>query len=92
MSCRFKGFRDIFGEPGTGVHAYRFLDTAVVDYFVTILLAMILTKVTKIPLVLTTILLFVLGIVLHVLFGVETSTLKYLGISCGDNIKGMHMV
>ena len=91
MNCPFKQYRDIIGVPGTGIHSYRFENTAIIDYFVTILLAMLLTKVTKIPLVLTTILLLVLGIILHMLFGVETSVLKYLGISC-NNIKGIHIV
>ena len=82
MSCPFKQFRDIFGKPGTGVHSYRILDTAVVDYVMTLAGAVLLTKVTKIPLVLTTILLLVLGIVFHVLFGVNTNSVKFLGLSC----------
>ena len=82
MSCPFKQFRDIIGKPGTGIHSYRFENTAIVDYFVTILLAMLLTKVTKIPLVLTTILLLVLGIVFHMLFGINTGSVKFLGLSC----------
>lgn len=82
MSCPFKQFKDIIGAPGSGVHSYRFENTAIVDYFVTILLSMLLTKVTKIPLVLTTILLLVLGIVFHMLFGVNTSSVKFLGLIC----------
>lgn len=82
MSCPFSKYRDIFGAPRTGVHSYRFLDTAVVDYVVTIVLAAIFTKVTKVPFVLSTILMFVLGILFHMLFGVNTNALKYLGITC----------
>jgi hypothetical protein len=76
MLCKYK---DILGIPGKGVHSYRFMDTAVVDYLGTILLAVILTKYTKIPLVLSTILMFILGIVLHVLFCVPTGATRYLG-------------
>ena len=80
--CIFKEYKDIFGEIGKGLHQYRFLNTALVDYIVTILLAILLTYLTDIPLVLTTIGLLVLGLILHYLFGVNTNSLKYLGITC----------
>ena len=73
-------YKDIFGKPKQGAHQYRFLGTAGVDYIFTIIGAMIITYFSGIPLVLTTIVLFILGIVLHVLFGVPTNTTKYLGI------------
>ena len=80
--CIFSKYKDIFGEAGKGVHSYRFLNTALVDYLLTILGAILLTYLTDIPLVLTTIGLLVLGIILHYLFGVNTNSLKYLGIIC----------
>ena len=80
--CIFSKYKDIFGEAGKGVHSYRFLNTALVDYIVTILGAILLTYLTDIPLVLTKIGLLVLGIILHYLFGVNTNSLKYLGITC----------
>ena len=80
--CIFSKYKNIFGEAGKGVHSYRFLNTALVDYIVTILLAILLTYLTDIPLVLTTIGLLVLGLILHYLFGVNTNSLKYLGITC----------
>ena len=80
--CIFSKYKNIFGEAGKGVHSYRFLNTALVDYIVTILGAILLTYLTDIPLVLTTIGLLVLGIILHYLFGVNTNSLKYLGITC----------
>ena len=80
--CIFSQYKDIFGKVGTGAHQYRFLNTALVDYSLTILGAILITYLTDIPLVLTTIGLFILGILLHYLFGVETNTLKYLGIKC----------
>jgi len=82
MKCPLSQFKDIFGKPGKGVHKYRFLNTAIVDYVLTIVLAIITTLATKMPLVLTTIMWFILGVVLHLLFGVQTSTLTYLGINC----------
>lgn len=80
--CIFSQYKDIFGKSGTGPHQYRFLNTALVDYSLTILGAILITYLTDIPLVLTTIGLFILGILLHYLFGVETNTLKYLRINC----------
>lgn len=79
MYSPLKKYKDIFGKPGEGIHKYRFLGTAISDYLLTILAAAIITYFTKIPLVLTTILAFVLGILLHVIFGVETNSTRYLG-------------
>lgn len=69
-------YKNIFGEPGTGIHKYRFMGTAIVDYILAIILAIAITYITKIPLVITTILSLLLGIVAHLLFEVETSTTK----------------
>ena len=77
MSCPYKY---LFGIPGKGVHAYRFMDTAIVDYVGTIVLAALLTKFTQLPLVLSTILMFIIGILLHVVFCVPTDATRYLGL------------
>ena len=66
-----------------GIHKYRFTeDTSILDYFITIIGCLIISHFTKIPLVLTTIVVFTLGILIHALFGVQTNSLKYLGIEC----------
>lgn len=80
--CPFKKFSNIFGEAGKGVHSIRILDTALVDYILTILLAFFLAWITGIPVVLMTIIVFIIGIILHVLFGVNTKTVKFFGLSC----------
>jgi len=82
MKCPLSQFKNIFGKPGEGVHGIRFLDTALIDYILTIVLAIITTLATKMPLVLTTVMWFVISILLHLLFGVQTATLTYLGINC----------
>ncbi len=74
-------YRDLFGKPGTGVHAYRFLDIAIFDYIATIFLSVVVTKLTGIPIVITTIAMFVLGIVLHALVGVNTNSVRFLGLA-----------
>ena len=81
-TCPFSKFRDIFGVPGQGVHALKFRGTSLVDYFLTIVLAFLITALTGWPLVLTTIGVFILGIVLHMLFGVNTVSVKALNLSC----------
>ena len=81
-SCPFSKFRNLFGVPGQGVHALKFKGTSLVDYFLTIVLAFLVTAATGWPLVLTTIGALVLGVILHTLFGVNTKTVKAMGLSC----------
>jgi hypothetical protein len=71
-------YKNILGVPKEGIHAIRLLDAAAIDYIGTIIGSIIISYFTKIPLVLTTIAMFILGILAHLLFGVETSTVKYL--------------
>lgn len=80
--CLFSNFSDIFGAPNTGVHSLRFLNTAIVDYILSILLSMIITFFSSIPLVLSTIFVLLFGILGHYLFGVNTNTLYYLNLIC----------
>ena len=82
MKCPFSKFKHIFGIPGKGVHRFRFLNLALVDYVLTILVAMLTTFLTQVPLVLTTIFWLILGIILHVLFGVPTDAVKFLNLTC----------
>ena len=80
--CPFKKYSEIFGRVGEGVHRFRILDTPVVDFVLTLLLAMLITWLTKIPLVITTIVCFLVSILIHILFGVNTGVVKWLGIKC----------
>ena len=83
MSCPLtidlSQYKNIFGEPGKGLHQYKFKGTAVIDYLLTILGAFIVTYFTDIPLVITTIGLLILGILFHSLFGIRSQALQYLG-------------
>ena len=56
-------YKYIFGKPGRGVHAIRLLDVAAVDYILTIAASILLAWATRTPLVLTTIFMFILGMV-----------------------------
>ena len=82
INCPFKKFRDIFGKPNTGIHKIKLGDTSIIDYLATIIGAMVISYYTKIPLVIMTIIILLFGILFHILFGVNTSSLKYLGIEC----------
>jgi hypothetical protein len=72
-------YKDIFGAPNTGVHKFKVLDTAVVDWVLTFLLAIGVSYYSKVPFTPVLIGLLVLGVVLHILFCVSTPTTKFLG-------------
>jgi hypothetical protein len=82
MSCSLSKYKDIFGAPGTGIHRYRFMGVALVDTVMTIILAMLLTHFFKVPLDLSIIFMLVISLLIHMVFGVETGALKYLGLTC----------
>ena len=75
----FSQYKNIFGEPGKGLHQYKFKGTSLVDYGLTILGAFIVTYYTDIPLVITTIVLLILGILFHSLFRIRNQALRFLG-------------
>ena len=75
--CKYK---DIFGVPGKGIHSTRFMGVAAFDYFGTILLSILFSYFTKIPLVISTIFMFLLGVLLHWLFCVPTAATRFLGL------------
>ena len=80
--CPFVKYKDIFGQVGKGVHSIRFMNVAIVDYILTIIMAFLITFFTKFPIELSTIVCFIIGIISHILFGVSTTTTKYLGLTC----------
>lgn len=73
-------YKYIFGIPETGVHSIRFMNVAVIDYILTIILAFFLSYISNIPVVITTIFSFIFGIISHIVFGVPTSTTRFLRI------------
>lgn len=73
--CKYK---NMFGEPGTGAHSYRFWNIAVVDVILTILAGVILSWITGMTRVYSIITMFVLGIIAHRLFCVRTTVDKLL--------------
>jgi len=81
-TCPFKTYNHIFGEVGKGLHSLTFLGVNIIDNGATILGAILLTYFTKLPFPLSIILFYTAGIVFHMLFGVNTKTITYLGLTC----------
>jgi len=78
MNCPFKQFSDIFGKPNEGVHSYRIFNIAIVDVIATLLGALIINYIFKINYFIVLVILFILGIVLHRLFCVNTTINRYI--------------
>jgi hypothetical protein len=62
----------IFGNPNEGIHSYRFIDFAIIDILMTIIGAFIIAVILKINFFYVFISLFLLGQILHIIFGVKT--------------------
>lgn len=77
MSCPYK---NIFGEPKRGFHSDRLFGFAVGDTLGTILLAGLIAYLWKLEFWRTLLSTFVIGEILHYLFGVQTQFLTLLGI------------
>ena len=79
-------YRFMFGKPGEGPHAYRFMGIAVVDLILTFLAAWLITLATGYSIQVTFGTLFILGEVLHYYYGTQTAVLTMLGIkvSCAS--------
>ncbi len=73
--CKYK---NIFGEPNTGLHSIRIFNIAVIDVAMTIIAAYYISYYLKIDFYYTLLFLFVLGIFLHKLFCVNTTINKLL--------------
>jgi len=75
MFCRYK---DIFGKPKEGIHKYRIFGIAIFDLLATIILALCISYFFNISFLFTFIILFLLGIILHKLFCVNTTITKLI--------------
>ena len=62
----------------------RFLGEPIIDWIGTFIGAALIYKFFKVPFELAFVSLILLGILLHALFGVPTSTLKYMGLTCSN--------
>lgn len=82
MTCPFSKYKNIFGKPNEELHSFRLFNLPLVDYIASIILALIITYITKIPFELIIIIVLIIGVICHYLFGVETNLMKYFNIKC----------
>ena len=69
----FCKYRHIFGIEGQGAHSYRIFNISIVDFVGTIILGIILSKITNANIYLSIIIMFLLAILLHKLFCVKST-------------------
>jgi len=75
MSCPF---RDILGRPNEGIHSYRLFNLAIVDIILTVIGAIIISKIFNYNFMVILIIIFILGIILHRIFCVNTTINKFI--------------
>lgn len=77
MLCQYK---DILGKPGEGVHQYRLFDIAIADVIMTLIGALLIKLLFFRNCSYFAVLfwLFLLGVILHKVFCVDTTVNKFL--------------
>jgi len=73
-------YRNIFGKPNKGIHRFRIFNIPIADVLLTFLLAKFIQIVffNKGNYLIILISTFILGIFMHILFGVKTPITKFL--------------
>jgi uncharacterized membrane protein len=71
-------YKDIFGRPREGAHAYRIFDIAVVDVTATVILAFIIARLFGLSFWKSLVTLFIIGIISHRAFCVRTTVDKWV--------------
>jgi len=74
-------YANILGEPNKGVHSIRLFGLSVVDIVLTIIGAYVISKAYNIDFWKSLLGFFVLGEVLHYIFGANTAFLKMINLS-----------
>jgi hypothetical protein len=80
--CLLKKYSALFGNPGKGLHSTHFMGVALIDVLFTVLAALLTSYYTDIPITLSLMAWLVFGLLAHWLFGVETSVMRYLNLTC----------
>jgi len=71
-------YKNIFGEPRTGPHSYRFMNFAIVDTLLTIVLAFIISFAFNLDLTTCIIYTFIIGEISHYIFCVDTQFILFI--------------
>ena len=69
-------YRHIFGKEKEGVHQYRIFNIAIVDTLLTIVAAWLIAYYFKLNFWIVVVIVFIIGILVHKLFCVETTLTK----------------
>lgn len=79
LFCEYgKKLEKSLGKVGEGIHSYRFMNIAIVDFIGTIVIALIISFVFNISAWKTIVTAFILGIIAHHLFCVRTTVDKLI--------------
>jgi len=74
-------YANILGEPNKGVHSIRLFGLSVIDIILTIIGAYVISKAYNIDFWQSLLGFFVLGEVLHYIFGANTAFLQMINLS-----------
>ncbi len=85
MMCIFAQYKDIFGKPREGLHGIRLFDFAIVDIIMTIIAGALIGEYLGYNVILVILLLLLLSIPLHMLFGVDSKMIEILKSGCKVN-------
>jgi uncharacterized membrane protein YdfJ with MMPL/SSD domain len=78
QSLGLSRYKDIFGRPKEGAHAYRIFNIAVVDVAATVIAAFLVARVFGVAFWKSLVALFIIGIVSHRAFSVRTTVDKWV--------------
>ena len=78
MSCYLGKYSNNLGEPNKGIHSYRLFDVAIIDVLFTVIAAIGISYLFKFNFLFILLLLFILAIILHRLFCVNTTINKLI--------------
>lgn len=75
-------YKNILGQPGKGFHKQRFMGMALYDWIGTLLITLIWAYIEEdnsLPNIISIFfIVFILGEILHIIFGVDTAFIKWL--------------
>ncbi|NDC83806.1 hypothetical protein EB093_09145 [bacterium] len=72
MQNPFCKYKNAFGEPNTGIRKYRIMNIAIYDTLLVLVIAIALAWFFRLPYIPTIVGIYLLGIVAHRLFCVQT--------------------
>lgn len=73
--CKYK---NLFGEPNSGIRKYRVFNIALFDTLIVVIIGIFISRFLNYPLWMVLLILFVTGIIAHRLFCVRTGIDKLL--------------